>query len=223
MSDKPAARCISEMRDLFLLQVSADQASVVHSSSAPPTLQIEWSAHASESSVPTVVESLIDALSYRYPTVAIAQPNVYFVDHKVKCLEVLATDVEDLPEAPEVSEGEPIPSDSSFPVSINVGDVAFDIASYDGMTYTVLKNGDPVEGNYPTIAAAIGALLEYVLHEVANRESQRGTPNPDQEVDKDFLFELSKFLRNSSIIPDDSVRKYLVDFVELTTRRDFNS
>ena len=49
------------------------------------------------------------------------------------------------------------------------------------------------------------------------------SPHPDQEVDKDFLFAFSKFLRNSSIIPDDTIRKLLVDFVELTTHRDFNA
>jgi hypothetical protein len=223
-----AAHFINELRDLLLLRVPSSRLPVIEAdvSSAQPTLLLEWSSE--DDSLPPTVESVIDTLSHRYPNVAIGQPTLSYSDHDRQCLEVVATEVEaetpaELPEDMSEGDGEPIPSDTSFPVSINVGDVAFDVVSYDGMTYTLLRDGETVEAELPSVAAAVGALLGYVLPEIAHHEAQKGTPHPDTEVDKDFLFSISQFLRNSPIIPDDSIRKHLVDFVELTTHRDFNA
>jgi len=222
MSDTPAVHCISELHDLILLQVPEERLAHITTEleSSAPRVRLAWPL-LKEKQLPARVERLIDSLTLRYPTVAISPP-IMHSDNTRNFLTVQAADVEDaLPE--EAAEGEPIPSDSSFPISFTVGDVAFDIASYDGMTYTLLHNGAELEGDYPNMAAAVGALLPYVLREIADQEAQKGTPNPQQSVDKEFLFELSQYFRKSPIVPDDSIQKHLVDFVELTTHRDFDA
>lgn len=216
-------RCISELRDLFLLQVSTECASASLPSPNIPLLRIAWATKETPQ-IPSIIEDLVDSLSPHYPTVAIFQPTIHSLTEDVSILEVSAAEVGvgELPESPTIGEGEPVPPDSSFPLSITVGDASFDIVTYDGMVYKLVKDGEELDEDYPTVASAVGAVLKYVLHEIANQEGQRGTPHSEEEVDRDFLFEVAQFLRNSSIIPDDTVRKYLVDFVELTTRRDFN-
>ena len=229
MSASTAAHFVSELRDLLLLRVPSSRLPVIVAdvSSEHPSLVLEWPSD-DDGSVPPMVESVLDSLSLRYPNVAVAQPVLSHSDYNQQRLEIVATEVDaespaELPEDLSDGDGEPIPSDTSFPVSINIGDVAFDVASYDGMTYTLLRDGEMLEEGFPSIAAALGSLLGHILPEIKDREAKKGTPNPDMEVDKDFLFAISQFLRNSPIIPDDAIRKYLVDFVELTTHRDFNA
>jgi hypothetical protein len=228
MSVTSAAHFVDELRDLLLLRVSSSRlpAVVADVASEQPSLLLEY-ATSDNSHIPVVIENIIDTLSPRYPNVAVGQPILSYTDNGNNRLEVVATEVEEPLEEgeppEEIGEGAPIPSDNSFPVSVTIGDVAFDIANYDGMTYTVLRNGEVLEGELPSLAAALGAMLGYALPEIADREAKKGAPNPDTEVDKDFLFAISKFLRKSPIIPDASVLKHLVDFVELTTQRDFNS
>jgi len=117
--------------------------------------------------------------------------------------------------------GEPIPSSLPY-ASIHVADDVYSIITDNGVDFSVLKNGEEVAGRLPSEGFALGTMFKYILPELATKGDAAGSKTAEQELTKDFVYSVGTILLEGGEL-DDSARRYLVDFVEMFTNRDFGT
>ncbi len=219
ITDPSALQLLSELYDSILLRVPVQHLSARRVKAdcldAPRAeLRMQWVTNP-DVSLDSVVAELLDDFAQKYPNHLLnLQPSSGPDATRVSVVTATANPSQ---------EGEPIPPDPSTTITLSLGDDEYSVVNYDGVEYTVLKNGEALGGAYSSASAALGAAMEPVLLSLAEAEASRGTPDPDQAVDRDFLFSVSQFLSKSSIIPDEAIRQKLVEVVETSTNRDFRS
>jgi len=210
---------LSELYDAILLRVPVRYLSERHVvakavDAERAQLQLEWTAN-SEASVNAVAADILEDFETTHPRFTFTlQSSKGGNGARSSIITAVANPSH---------ESEPVPPDPNMPISISVGEDEYSIVNYDGVDFTVLRNGEELDGSYPSAAAALGGAMKSVLLALSEMEASKGTPDPDQSVDRDFLFSVAKFISESSIIPDDAMRAKLVEVVEVSTNRDFRS
>jgi hypothetical protein len=232
MQNVNSVNFLTELYDLVLLQVPAQHLTgkQIRTSSTKPdrtSIQIGWVPN-KDVSVDAVIADLLTDLSAAYPGVTFKSSSS---SHDGMRLSTVVADVDiDIEETvkepyvfPRDLETEPIPGEPNSTITLSLLGSDYVIQTHDGASFSVFRNSEEIASDLPSAAAALGAAMEFVLMDIADREGKKGTPDPDNAVDRDFLFFLGKYFADSTIVPDEQVRRYLIDFVELTTNREFSS
>lgn len=114
----------------------------------------------------------------------------------------------------------------ALPFQLTFQDSEYKIESTDGgETWSLMRNGEAVEEELPSVAFALGKLQKHLLvdlsygEELSTGESEEALLVEDQ-IDKDFIVSTSEFLANSPLVTDEAL-EHLTTFVELVTKREF--
>jgi len=115
--------------------------------------------------------------------------------------------------------GDPIPSSLPY-VSINVSDDVYSITTDDGVTFSVLKNGKVLMGDLPSTGFALGTVFSYLLSDLSSNGSPDKSTVVEKDLTADFIYSMGKMLLEGGNL-NESAERYLVDFVEMATNKDF--
>lgn len=108
-----------------------------------------------------------------------------------------------------------------LPLTITVGSNFFNIESPDmGSNFSISRNEVVLASGLPNVAAALGALLRFVLIDLLELEELTFGKVNENAVDKEFLIGVMQWFANSPVVTKDAY-KNLKSFMELVTKREF--
>ena len=112
----------------------------------------------------------------------------------------------------------------TVPIFVEYGDTTYGIESPDsGTTFNVTRNGEAVEEDCPSVAAALGKLQKHLLVDLSyTEELEDPTEDVQNQIDTDFMVSIAEWMMNSPAVPEEA-KKNLILFVEFLTNRDFES
>ena len=112
-----------------------------------------------------------------------------------------------------------VPADSSvdpYRMTVQVGDIQYAIVTDHGTEWSIERQGEVVEQELVSVAAALGALVKHLLADLTLIGEELGNPEAADAGDLDFLMSLAPALASSPVVSEEAL-EHLVKFVEMTT------